>query len=258
MALAELLATDLASVEHALAAGADRIELCAALEVGGVTPGIGFLRAAVRMAEARPTPAGVVALIRPRRGDFLLDGPSGLALLRAEIGAAVDAGAQGVAVGVLTEAGEVDFASMEALVASAGSVPLTFHRAIDHAREPEAAAVRLSSLGVARLLTSGGAPSALLGAQAIRALVGAAGSGLEVIAAGGVSGSTAAEVLDATGAPAIHGSCSHQVHAPGARAAGGEGSLVPMGSAQGALAEDVRSVLDPISAEAFVAAAHAS
>lgn len=258
MAFAELLATDLASVEDALAAGADRLELCAALEVGGVTPGIGFLRAAVRMAEERADAADVIALVRPRRGDFLLDGPRGLDLLRAEVEAARDAGAAGVAVGVLTETSEVDFASMEALVRSAGPMKVTFHRAIDHARDPLGAARRLPSVGVARLLTSGSAASALEGAEAVRELVATVGDELEVIAAGGVHGGNARQILDATGAPAIHGSCSRQVRSPEAAGGGDESVPVPMGSAQGVLPENIRSVLDGASARAFVAAAHSS
>lgn len=253
MAFAELLATDLASVEHALAAGADRIELCAALEVGGVTPGFGFLRQAVELSEQGGGSTEVVALIRPRRGDFLLDGRRGLALLQAEIHAARDAGARGVAVGVLTESSEVDLAAMEVLVEAAGAMKLTFHRAIDHAREPLEAAARLASIGVARVLTSGGAPSALKGAHAIQAMAQAVGERLEIIAAGGVRGSNAREVLEATGAGAIHGSCSHVVVAP---AAGESAAPIPMGSLAGALPENARSVLDRASAVAFVAAAH--
>lgn len=258
MAFAELLATDLAGVEHALAAGTDRIELCAALEVGGVTPGIGFLRAAVRMAEEAEGSGGVVALIRPRRGDFLLDGAHGLALLQAEVEAARDAGAAGVAVGVLTEEGQVDLGAMEALVRAAGATKVTFHRAIDHARDPLAAALSLASMGVARILTSGAATSALEGADAIRTLVAAVGPHLEVIAAGGVHGGNAAQVLTATGAPAIHGSCSQQVMTPGGAGTSGHGAPVPMGSREGALPETVRSVLDVVSARAFVDAAHAA
>ena len=260
MAFAELLATDLTSVEHALAAGADRIELCAALEVGGVTPGIGLLRAAVRLAEeaeraSGDRPVGVIALIRPRRGDFSLDGRGGLALLQAEIEAAKDAGAAGVAVGVLSLCNEVDYGAMEALVAAAGPLEVTFHRAIDHVHRPVEAALKLASMGVRRVLTSGSAPSAMEGAAAIRGMVDAVGQRLEVIAAGGIYGGNAAQVLGATGAPAIHGSCSRHVSSRGA--AGNSRSPVPMGALQGALPEDVRSVLDEASARAFVDAAHA-
>jgi copper homeostasis protein len=258
MAFAELLATDLASVEHALAAGADRIELCAALEVGGVTPGIGFLRAAVRMAEETLSGAHVVALVRPRRGDFLVDGPRGVALLQAEVEAAKDVGAMGVAVGVLSAASHVDFAAMELLVRSAGAMKVTFHRAIDHVRDPLAAARELRSIGIARLLTSGGRSSATEGAGAIRAMVEAVGPDLEVIAAGGVHGGNAEAILAATGAPAIHGSCSHIVGSPGSAGNGAPEPPVPMGARQGALPENVRAVLDPASARAFVAAAHSS
>lgn len=256
MPIAELLCTDLTSVEAAILSGADRIELCAALEVGGVTPGIGFLRAAVALASAHPRRPGVVALIRPRRGDFQLDGAGGLALLIAEVAAARDAGADGVAVGVLDGSQRVDRASMAALVEAAGSMKVTFHRAIDHVEDPEPAVRQLIDLGVARLLTSGGAPSALEGAHRIRKLVETFGQELEVIAAGGVHGGTAARVLRETGAPAIHGSCSHEVAGPSV--GGTPVAPVGLGRAGSGLPENLRSQLDPDSAAAFVHAARSS
>lgn len=254
MTIAELLCTDLTSVELALQAGADRIELCAALEVGGVTPGIGFLRAAIALASAHSPGAGVVALIRPRRGDFQIDGAGDLALLVAEVEAARDAGAEGVAVGVLDGKSRVDAEAMGQLVEAAGPMKVTFHRAIDHVADLDEAARILIGVGVARLLTSGGADSALAGASRIRHAVEVFGSSLEIIAAGGVHGGTAAEVIRDTGAPAIHGSCSRlvQIGAVGASAP------VRMGAAEGALAENVRSQLDPESARAFVMAARSS
>ncbi len=254
MALAELLCTDLTSVEAALEAGADRLELCAALEVGGVTPGIGFVRAAVELAAQAHRPTGVVTLIRPRRGDFVLDGPRGLALLRAEVAAAQDAGTSGVAVGVLTPGGEVDGAAMEALVEAAGPAQVTFHRAIDHVADQDAALHRLVEVGVARLLTSGAAESALAGAARIRQAVAGWGRVLEIVAAGGIHGGNAAEVLAATEAPAIHGSCSHLVGSPGAA----DEAPVTMGSFGASLPENMRSQLDLVSARSFVAAARAS
>ncbi|QDV07027.1 Copper homeostasis protein CutC [Planctomycetes bacterium Poly30] len=256
MAIAELLCTDLTSVEAALQAGADRIELCAALEVGGVTPGIGFLRAAVALAKSHPTGVGIVALIRPRRGDFLLDGPGGLALLVAEIAAAREVGAEGVAVGVLGPDGRVDAASMAALVEAAAPLKVTFHRAIDHVAEPVEAVRTLIELGVARLLTSGGAESAIDGAVRIRSLVDAFGQDLEIVAAGGIHGGNAAEVLRSTGAPAIHGSCSRRVPSSSHGRTGA--APVRMGAAEGSLREDTRSQLDPSSARAFVEAARSS
>jgi copper homeostasis protein len=250
MALSELLCTDLASVEAALALGADRIELCAALEVGGVTPGPGLLAAAVGARDAATSEGSrteVVVLVRPRRGDFVYDAGD-LAALRADVEAAARAGADGVALGVLTSEGAVDVARTGELVEAAGPMAVTFHRAFDHVADPRAAAEALEGLGVRRLLTSGGAPSAWEGRRALRDLVAWAGDRLEVVAAGGITGANASDVLDATGAPAIHGSC--------ARVLQGRAAPVALGK-PGAPAESGRLTLDADDAARFVAAAAA-
>jgi len=242
-AVAELAVVDVASVQAAREVGADRIEVCAALEVGGVTPGPGFLREAVALS-AGGGPE-VVALVRPRAGDFLATDRE-FRVLVAEVEAAARAGARGVAVGVLDAEGAPDLARTRDLVAAARPMRVTFHRAFDHAPDPGEAADRLLEAGVARILTSGGAASAAAGAASIRSLVARVGARIEVIAAAGVTGATAAAVLAATGAPAIHGSCGVDV-AP-ARA-----GAVPLGPGDVA----PRRTLDPVSARAFVEAARA-
>lgn len=242
-AIAELAVVDVASVQLARECGADRIEVCAALEVGGVTPGPGFLREAVALS-AGGGPE-VVALIRPRAGDFLATDRE-FRVLVAEVEAAASAGARGVAVGVLDADGLPDLARTRDLVAAARPMQVTFHRAFDHAPDLDAAAERLLEAGVPRLLTSGGAASAAAGAERIRALVERLGPRTEVIAAAGVTGATAAAVLAATGAHAIHGSCGADL--PSSRkgaVALGRGDDAP------------RRTLDPVSARAFVEAAHA-
>lgn len=252
MAIAELLCTDLASVELALQLGADRIELCAALEVGGVSPGPGLLRGALLArdrARARGGEAEIVVLTRPRRGDFVLD-DGDFAALQADVVAARDLGADGVALGVLTASGEVDVARTARLVEDSGSLKVTFHRAFDHLADRGAGLDALLGLGVDRLLTSGGAPSAWEGREELRGLVEHVGGALEVVAAGGVTGESAARLLEATGVPAIHGSCSHSV----AVKAGGEGRAFPLGKA-GAGPEDRRLTLERGSAGRFIAAA---
>jgi copper homeostasis protein len=251
MARSELLCTDLASVELALDLGADRIELCAALEVGGVTPGPGLLRRALQ-ARDRAAAAGreteVVVLTRPRRGDFALDAGDFGALL-ADVVAAREAGADGVALGVLTQQGEVDVSRTAELMAAAGAMRVTFHRAFDQLRDRAAGVEALLGLGVHRLLTSGGASSAWEGRVELRALVEGLGGRIEVVAAGGVSGDSAARVLEATGVPAIHGSCSAPVGSPPTGAA-----AVALGK-PGAAPEELRLTLDAESAGRFVRAA---
>lgn len=256
MPFAELLCTDLASVETALTAGADRLEICAALEVGGVTPGIAFLAEAVRMAEESGG-VEVVALIRPRRGDFALDTGRGLALLADEIKRAVGVGAGGAACGVLDEHREVDERALGAMLAAVEPSRLTFHRAIDQVPDYGAGVDTLVRAGVERVLTSGGAASALEGASLLGAISERYRGRLEVIAAGGVNGETAELVLEACRPAAIHGSCSTVVSpaGPAEELSGGQ-APVAMGSFAGWLAETARTVMDPGSAHAFVKAAH--
>lgn len=242
----ELVCTDLESVRAAVAAGADRIELCAALEVGGVTPGPGLVRAAVELCGDG---TDVVVLVRPRRGDFVPTDPGDLSVLRAEVERAIGLGARGVAVGVLRPDGSLDVDAMGALVEAAGPWPVTLHRAIDRTADPVATAVEAASIGVRRVLTSGGAPSAWEGREVIRAMAAATRGELEVIAAAGVRGRNAAGILAATGAGAIHGSCSMDL------APGGPGPALGAAEAQGAPAP--RRSLDPTDAAAFVAAARA-
>lgn len=254
MAFSELLCTDLASVETALELGADRIELCAALEVGGVSPGPGLLRRALEAREGRPSgPAGerteIVMLARPRRGDFVLDGGDLDALL-ADVVAARDAGADGVALGVLTAKGAVDMGANARLVAEARGMKVTFHRAYDQLADPGAGVEALLELGVHRVLTSGGAASAWDGREALRALVARLGGQVEVVAAGGVTGDSAVRLLEATGVPAIHGSCSRTVNTGGAL----EARPVALGK-PGAGKEGARLTLDRESAARFVRAA---
>ena len=205
MAFAELLATDPAAVQVACVAGADRIELCAALSVGGVSPGAGLLGEALRIADGR---AEIVVLVRPRAGDFQIRHAGDLRSQIRDVVAAREAGAAGVAVGVLNQDGDLDRDAMALLLEAAGPIPVTLHRAIDAARDYLATAEAAMELGVARVLTSGQSRSAWEGREQIARVVRQVGNRLEVIAGAGVRGENASELLRATGAAALHASCS--------------------------------------------------
>ena len=171
------------SVAGALAAervGARRIELCAALAEGGTTPSAGMIEA-VRARGAIP----IVAMIRPRGGDFLYDDEE-LDVMRRDIVAAREAGADGVAVGVLRPDGSVDLDALRTLRDTAADLPVTFHRAFDMSRDLPAALEALVHAGIARVLTSGAAPRAVDGADTIDALVRQAAARVEVMAGGGI------------------------------------------------------------------------
>lgn len=187
-----------AGARAAQAGGADRVELCCALALGGLTPSHAALAEALA-----PGGLPVVALVRPRSGDFLYS-PAEFAALERDLLHARELGVAGIATGVLTAGGEIDAQRLGRLVEAARPLPLTFHRAFDQVRAPRAALARLLELGVARVLTSGGAETAQAGQAVLRELVEAAEGRLEVVAAGTVRAENVRALLQATGVRAVH------------------------------------------------------
>ena len=189
------------SLDSALSAargGAGRIELCANLDADGTTPELDLI---TQGAELVSVP--VSAMIRPRPGSFVYDAGEASAMERS-IRAAKAAGARGIVVGALTAHGDVDRQQMRRFCDAAHPLPVTFHRAIDAARAPIEVLDALIALGVARVLTSGGAPTALEGVDAIARLVARAGSALTIIAGGGVRAQNVGEIVRRTGVREIH------------------------------------------------------
>ncbi|RFU39574.1 copper homeostasis protein CutC [Actinomadura logoneensis] len=190
------------SVEGAIAAeraGADRVELCAALFDGGLTPTLGTVRAAL----AAVSSIRVHVIIRPRGGDFIFDEHE-IAAMEHDVVAAREAGAHGVVIGALTPEGEIDRPVTERLMKAAGGLSVTFHRAFDMAADPFAALDTLIDLGVDRVLTSGQDSSALEGAPLIAELVRRAGDRIVVMPGGGITPRNVARVVAETGAREIH------------------------------------------------------
>lgn len=171
------------SVEGAMAAaesGATRIELCQDLFWGGTTPSAGMIEEA-RLAVA----IQMNVIIRPRGGDFCYSSAELRVMLR-DIAVAKDLGADGVVLGLLTSAGDVDVAGTAELVLAARPMSVTFHRAFDDTRDPHLALVDCIQLGIDRVLTTGQEATPLEGAGLIRALVEeAAGRTIVMPAAGG-------------------------------------------------------------------------
>lgn len=236
MAFAELVCSCPVDVEISASVGADRVEVCAALDVGGVTPGAGLLAEALDVARGR---LDLVVLVRPRAGDFVLRSAGERRMALRDIEFAGRCGARGVAVGALDGDGALDVPFVRDAVAAAGAMHVTVHRAIDCARDPSAGLDALAEIGVRRVLTSGGAATAVRGAAQIASWVAQYGGELEIIAASGISGTNAARVLTSTGAGAIHGSC---------RSTGDTEAPLGMGRTPG---------IDRESARALVEAAHA-
>jgi copper homeostasis protein len=192
------------SVEDAVAAvegGADRLELCANLDVGGTTPARDVIEGVLRHVTLP-----VLVMIRPRAGDFVYSAIE-LDRMMDDIADVLALGAAGVVFGVLDADGRVDLAALRHLVAAAQGKPVTFHRAIDHTSDRLVAIDALGAAGVSRTLSSGGAASALEGADALRAMVERAGASLTVVAGGGVRAANVAELVRRSGVREVHARC---------------------------------------------------
>ncbi len=178
--------------------GAGRIELCGELLQGGVTPSAGLI-GAVRARATIP----LFVLVRPRAGDFLYSDEE-LDVVRRDIEMARSLGADGVVLGALTADGDVDVARLRPLVALARPMAVTFHRAFDFTRDQDAALDALMQIGVDRVLTSGGAATALEGAESLARLVERAGDRIVVLAGGSITAESVADVVRHSGVREVH------------------------------------------------------
>ncbi len=206
----EVAADSLASALAAQAGGATRVELCGGLDGGGTTPSFGTV-AVVRERLRLP----LYVLIRPRSGDFVFD-EAEVEVMRRDVEQCVRLGCDGVVLGALDADGAVDAAAMRPLIAAAGPLGVTFHRAFDLSADPVRALETVIALGCERVLTSGARESAEQGAGLIAALVRQAGARLSVMPGAGVTEVTLPALRAATGAHEFHGSLRSPVAARGA------------------------------------------
>jgi copper homeostasis protein len=190
-----------AGLAAAIEGGADRIELCSALALQGLTPAPGL------MAIAAEAAIPIYPMIRPRNGDFVYDAGDLDAILR-DIDATRDAGLAGVVIGANLSSGELDVDALSMLVAHAEGLGVTLHRAFDLTPDPFAALETAIDLGFERILTSGCALTAMAGAETIAALVTQADGRIAILAGGGVNPSNVAQLVARTGVREVHGSCS--------------------------------------------------
>ena len=202
----EICCDSLDSVRAAVRGGADRIELCSALTEGGITPSIGFVRTALRMS-AIP----IHVLIRPRGGDFLYSEQEWQCMID-DVHSLIDTGVHGVIIGGLLPGGEIDLEHTSQLVHAAEHLSVTFHRAFDMCSQPESAIPQLAEMGVDRILTSGGASNALLGAYRIASWTMQFAGRIQFMPGCGVTSANVAEILGITGATEIHASAKKLQH----------------------------------------------
>jgi copper homeostasis protein len=179
--------------------GAHRIELCGPLHDGGTTPSAGLI---ARCSDELL--ASVYVLIRPRTGDFVYSDDE-IAIMSKDIAVARELGVDGVVIGALTAGGEVDAGRVAELITMASPMRIGFHRAFDQVRDQDEALELLVSLQVDHILTSGGAPTAMAGADRIRQLVERAGDRIAITAGGSVTKANAVELVKRTGVHWVHG-----------------------------------------------------
>lgn len=180
--------------------GADRIELCSALALGGLTPSPELLTQTLRYV-ALP----VHVMVRPSAGSFVCTAPV-FAMMEQDLLFAKHAGAAGIVFGLLNEDGTVDIPHTRRLVELASPLPVTFHRAFDQVPDPAAALEVVIECGVHRVLTSGRAASAAIGAEAIAQLVRQAADRIDIAIGGGLHSGNVIATLRRTGAPHVHAS----------------------------------------------------
>lgn len=207
--LLEICVDDAAGVDTAVAGGANRIELCSALELGGLTPSPALLHYAVT------TGLPVHPMIRPRAGDYVLqDGD--VAFMIAEIAFALNAGAAGIVIGAQMPDGTLDRDALAVFRDVVRDAKIVLHRAIDLTPDPVAATETACTLGYDHILSSGGAPTAPEGVATLARMVKQANGRLSVMAGSGVGPANVAQLIADTGVREVHGSASRFGPAPDA------------------------------------------
>ena len=196
MVSVEICASTIRDVAVAMEAGAHRVELCSVWSMGGITPNVVVVEAAVAMGMP------VRALIRPREGSFV-HSASERSWAVEEAKVMMDCGAERVVVGALSEEGGLDQAYLEAMVNAVGAESLVWHRAIDASLQVQEDVAVLREFGVEEVLSSGGALHAVDGVAQLQGMM---ASGLRVIAGGGVRPQDVATLAEA-GVDAVHASC---------------------------------------------------
>lgn len=198
----EICVDTIEGAEIAADAGADRIELCSALGVGGLTPSFGLMQAAA----ALPVPS--YAMIRPRAGNFTYS-EAEAEIMKSDIVAAGEAGLAGVVIGAVTPEGALDKRTLASLLKT--PLKATLHRAFDVVADPFAALEDAIALGFERILTSGQKNKAPDGVGLIAELVVAAGSRISIMPGGGLNATNVGGVIARTGVREVHASCAAPV-----------------------------------------------
>jgi copper homeostasis protein len=178
--------------------GARRLELCDRLDVGGTTPSAAVIDA-VRANVGLP----IMAMVRPRGGSFVHTAAE-LDLMRRDLDMVLSKNVAGVVLGILDENNRVDTKSTAEFVRRAGDTPVTFHKAFDLIEDLPAALDDLLACGIMRVLTSGGAPTAAEGIDALAMLVERSAGRVEIMAGGKVRGANVRSIVEGSGVREVH------------------------------------------------------
>nr|WP_312576066.1 copper homeostasis protein CutC [Sedimentibacter sp.] len=178
--------------------GADRIELCSALNIGGLTPSYGLMKMAREIKGIE-----VVVMIRPRSGDFLYD-DNEFQTMKEDIEIAKKMGFDGIVAGILLSDGRIDIDRMNELVKFARPLKVVFHRAFDDARDPLSDISKLIDMGICRILTSGQRANALEGAEYIAKMQANFGKNITIMPGCGVNANNIKKIYEITGCSDYH------------------------------------------------------
>lgn len=196
----EICTATLQTAQWAAEFGANRIELCENLAVGGITPSEELLREVLKSADI---PCFV--LIRPRAGDFVYSNKE-IDEIIASIHLSKELGAHGVVIGILDKYANLDEAGLKILCREAAGLSITFHRAIDVSNDPMTVLKKLVDYGVHDVLTSGAQPNATSGIPMLIKMQQVFGNHINIMAGGGVNSKTISDIASKTGIRQFHGS----------------------------------------------------
>jgi copper homeostasis protein len=201
----EIATNDFVTTKAAVDGGADRIELCAALSEGGITPSYGMIK---NCREAFTTQ--LFPIIRPRGGDFLYTEQEFMVMMD-DVKKCKELGCDGVVIGLLNKQGNVDAERTARLIEEAYPLKITFHRAFDRCNDPFFAMEQLIKLGCERILTSGQKPNVMDGLELVKQLINAANGRIIIMPGSGVRKENIQELAKKTGAIEFHSSLRGKV-----------------------------------------------
>ena len=188
------------SLDMAIKGGADRIELCSALALGGLTPSAGFMELAAKSS------VPVRVMIRPRECNFCYSADE-ITQMKSDISLVRKIGLHGVVLGAATAQGMLDVAILKELLVCASPMPATLHRVVDTLNDPVAAVDAAIGLGFDTILTSGGKPNVDTGCATIARMVAKSSGRIGIMPGAGVRTDNAATILKSTGSAWLHASC---------------------------------------------------